>query len=306
MPFYTKSPKESVLDLIKEANPNLPLPLTANGVTFGTPKVIPLTPGNVTNTEVEMFASGGSGYIKKTTVKYRRLSLDTLFRGLDAEVYKYSAKGPLEFPFDVFGLLKEVNKRFGLNLTEADVLNSWFPWENDKYYPDKRTCVAMLAAKSSSLCWVGQTSLRWVSDRQSIADMVTTLELPGRAFPGGGKTASPKYTLDCATYDADFGEFTSVMGDVLLTNSAFGTDTPEARPVHEAVLAAINEVTGETYSFDAPPAEFGLGGIVPVRYNLPNAAVPEANAKDYNRVVVFNYPVDGVWGVGRLLLHYND
>lgn len=305
MPLYSKPPKESVLDLIKEANPNLPLPLTADGVTFGVPKAIPLISGSIVNTEIEMSARGASGYVKKTIVKYRRLSLDTLFRGLAAEVHKYTAKGPYEYPFNMYGLLKEVNVRFGLNLTEDDVVNTWFPWQNDKYYPDKRTCVGVMVSKPTSLIWTGQTSLRWVSDRQSIADMILKTELPGRTFPGGKSIPSTKYTLDIATYDADFGEFTKNMEHAWLTGFPFGDTNGQVRPIHDEVLAAINLVTGQTYTYSPPPAAFGLGGIVPVRYTLPNPAIPEANSKDFNRVVVFPYPVDGVWGVGRLLLHYN-
>lgn len=305
MPLYSKPPKESVLDLIKEANPNLPLPLTTDGVTFGVPKTIPLTPGSIVNTEIEMSARGASGYVKKTIVRYRRLSLDTLFRGLAAEVHKYTARGPYEYPFDMYGLLKEVNARFGLNVTEDDVVNTWFPWQNDKYYPDKRTCVGVMVSKPTSLLWTGQTSLRWVSDRQSIADMILKLELPGRVFPGGKSTPSAKYVLDSATFGADFGEFSKNMEHSYLTGFQFGIDNVAIRAVHDEVLAGINLVTGKTYTYEPKTEAFGLGGIVPVRYTLPNPAIPEANSKDYNRVVVFPYPVDGVWGVGRLLLHYN-
>jgi hypothetical protein len=305
VPLYNKPPKESVLELIREANPNLPLPLTADGITFGVPKTIPLISGSNVNTEIVLSARGVSGYVKKTTVKYRRLSLDTLFRGLSAEVHKYTAKGPYEYPFDMYGLLKEVNTRFGLNITQDDVQNSWFPWQNDRYYPDKRTCLGVMSSKPTSLLWTGQVTLRWVSDRQSIADMILKVELPGRNLPGGKSVPSAKYTLDCATYDADFGEFTKNMEHPYITGFDFGNANLQVRAIHDEVLSAINLVTGQVYKYDPPPAAFGLGGIVPVRYSLPNAAIPEANSKDFNRVVVFNYPVNGAWGVGRLLLHYN-
>lgn len=305
MPLYTQPPKELLLALIKESNPNLPLPITTAGLSFSPPKVVPLVPGAKVNTEITMTMRGGSGYVKSTTVRYRRLSLSTLFRGLDAEVHKYTAKGPGEYPFDIYGLLKEINLRFGLNLTQDDVINTWFPWQNDKFYPDRRSSQAVLKAKTDSLVWLDQVTLRWVSDKQSIGDMILKLDLPGRTFPGGKSIISTKYSLDCATYAADFGEFTKNMESAWITSVPFGTVNGIIRPIHDEVLAGIKLVTGETYTYDPPPAAFGLGGIMPVRYTLPNAAIPEANSKDFNRVVVFPYPVDGVWGVGRLLLHYN-
>lgn len=305
MALYTKPPKELLLDLIRESNPGLPLPLNAEKLSFSIPKEIPLVPNSKVNTEITITAKGSSGYVKKTTVRYRRLSLSTLFRGLEAEVHKYTAKGPYDYPFDMYGLLNEINLRFGLNLTQDDVVNTWFPWQNDKYYPDLRSSQAVLKAKPDSLVWLSQTTIRWVSDKQSIADMILKLELPGRMFPGGSSTPSSKYTLDCATYDADFGEFSKNMEHAWLTGFPFGDSNVQVRPIHDEVLAAINLVTGQTYTYSPPPAAFGLGGIMPVRYTLPNAAIPEANSKDFNRVVVFPYPVAGVWGVGRLLLHYN-
>jgi hypothetical protein len=303
--LYPKPPKESLIDVIRASNPNLPLPLTADMVTFGEPKAIPLVSGSSNNTEIVMSARGLSGYVNKTTVKYRRLDLATLFRGLSAEVYKYTAAGPYNYPFDIYGLLKEINKRFGLNLTEDDVANSWFPWENDKYYPDRRSSQAALAAKPNSLMYVGKTVLRWVSDRKSIADMILKTEIPGRFFPDGKSAIPTKYVLDCATYDADFGEFSKDMAHGWLTGFPFGYADPNVRRIHDEVLSGINRVTGETYTYDTPPEPFGLGGIVPVRYTLPNVAIPEANSTDFNSVIVFPYPVNGVWGVGRLLLHYN-
>lgn len=305
MPLYTQPPKELLLAQIKESNPNLPLPITADKLSFSPPKAIPLVPGSNVNTEITITSRGGSGYVKKTTVRYRRLSLATLFRGLDAEVHKYTAKGPYEYPFDVYGLLNEINLRFGLNLTQDDVVNTWFPWQNDKYYPDLRSSKAVVKAKPDSLVWIDQVTLRWVSDKRSFGDMILKQELPGRVFPGGSSTASSKYVLDCATYSADFGEFTKNMDSPWLSGYAFGTANGTIRPIHDEVLAAINIVTGKTYTYDPPPAAFGLGGIVPVRYSLPNPSLPEANSKDFNRVIVFPYPVDGEWGVGRLLLHYN-
>lgn len=305
MALYTQPPKELLLSLIREANPNLPLPLDPNKINFGKPKTIPLIPGSPVNTELVLSVKGNSGYVRKVTVKYTKISLDTLFRGLGAEVHKYTAASPGAYPFTMYQLLKEINLRFGLNLTEDDVDNAWFPYQSDKYYPDKRSSQAVLKAKPDSLIWTGQTTIRWVSDLQSIADMILKQELPGRTFPGGKSTASTRYVLDCATYDADFSEFTDVMENTWLTNAPFGIDNATIRYSHDKVLAAINQVTGKVYSYEAPPAPFGIGGITAVRYALPNPAIPEANSKDFNRVLVFNYPVDATWGVGRLLLHYN-
>lgn len=304
MALYTQAPKELLLSLIREANPNLPLPLNAEKINFGKPKSIPLIPGSTVNTEVVLSTTGNSGYVRKVTVKYTKISLDTLFRGLDAEVHKYTAAGPGSFPFDMYGLLKEINLRFGLNLTEDDVDNTWFPYQNDKYYPDKRSSQAVLKAKPDSLAWSGQVTIRWVSDLQSIGDMVTKQDLPSRSFPGGKSIGSSKYTLNCATYDADFGEFTKEMNNPYM---GFDIGNPNAiiSALHDELLNAINTVTSETYTKALPPTAFGLGGIVPRTYILPNDTLSEANSKDFNRVMVLQYPDDGGWGVGKLLLHYN-
>lgn len=308
MALYTKPPKELLLDLIKEANPNLPLPLNATNLSFGIPKTITVTPGSISNTEIVLTARGGSGYVKKVTVKYRRISLDTLFRGLVAEVYKYTAAGPGSYPFDLYGLLKEVNLRFGLNITQDDVTNTWFPWRDDKYYPDRRSSQAVMKAKPESLVWTGETTLRWVSDKKSIADVVLIQEVATRKFPDGSRliTDASKYVLNCETYDANMREFNSDIDNVY-NAAVLGSTVAQAVTAQTKLIAAINEVSGKTYTLNQYTSNepFALGGITPRLFTIPHADLPEANSVDFNRVLVIEYPAAAQWGAGKLFLHYN-
>lgn len=293
-----------VLALIKEANPSLPIPIEVNSVTFGPPRAIIPKSGKNQNTEVMMFARGNTGYISKSLVRYRRIDLATLFRGLSAEIYKYTASGTTEYPFDVYTLLKEINRRFGLNLTKDDVINNWFPWQNDRYYPDKRSSQTVMKATPTSLMYVGETTLRWVSDAKSLADMILVLEVPGRSFPGGNDfSEGSKYRLDIETYDADFNEFAD-MGHAFMT-LPLGAQDPSIVIEQNRLLNGINVVSGKTYTFDPVGEPFALGGITPQRYTLPHPNFPEANSANYNRLLVINYPESGAWGVGKLFLHYN-
>lgn len=306
MPLYTKPPKELLLDLIKESNPSLPLPLNASKLSFGIPKAIPLVPGSFANTEILITARGGSGYTKKTTVKYRRLSLETLFRGLSAEVYKYTSANSNQYPFDIYGLLSEINKRFGLYLTQDDVTNAWLPVKDDKYFPDRRTSQTRMRAKPGSLVWVGETNLRWASDRKSIADMILKLELPARSFAGVGRTltASSKYILNCDTYEANFGD---LCPDINTAGAiaVLGSGNAATQAIHQQLITAINTVSKKTYTLTPVGTPFGLGGIKPVRYSLPDPLLPDANSVEFNRVLVIEYPNGDAWGIGKLFLHYN-
>lgn len=308
MPLYTKPPKELLIDLIKESNPSLPLPLIASKLTFSTPKAITPIPGSNVNTEITITARGGSGYVKKVTVKYRRISLATLFRGLNAEVFKYTAANANSYPFDLYGLLSTVNNRFGLNLTQDDVTNTWFPIKDDKYYPDKRSSQAKIKAKPTSLIFVGETFLRWVSDLRSIGDMIKATELSVRNFPGNVSkvTNTTRYVLNCATFDADFRELCPNI-DHEYNLQALGSNFSLAVPIQRELLEGINTVTGENYTYTHVNTSepFAIGGIVPKLYTIPNAAVPEANSADFNRVLVIEYPNESTWGAGKLFLHYN-
>lgn len=311
MPSTLQS-KSLVLALVRASNPNLPLPLLDNDVRFGIPEDIVTPSGSIVNTQVALFPKHNSGYIGKTKVKYRRINLTTLFRSIAPILYVYSNKPVSMSPFTLYQLLPHLNKKYGLGLTEDDVVSISFPIGNitTPGFLGVRTSTVKITTKPTSLAYVGSITLRWVYTEQTLPDMTPIYEIPGREFPGGNVfNAAHERVINSLGFGIDFTAVEEYFAEINNFSGLFLIGHPSFALGQQAVLDYLNLYTGMNFTVgqafvDEP---MNLYGATTKTYVLPHADVSEANSNDFNRAIVI-IPKTGVplaKIAGKLILHYN-
>jgi len=303
MPLYAKPSKELVIDLINEANPQLPFPLTKDTVSVALPVKLPDTPGKIQNASVDVVPRAPSGYTNKMTLQYRRINLASLFRGVEVRVDVYTSRGTGIAPIRLSDILSALNKKYGLSLAYEDIQDAWFPTANANAVPGKRSSRQVLRMHPQSYAYVGEVTVLWVQGLQNVADMVKQTSLDGRLYPGGNVfDETHKYVANLDTFSLDMTEHSAAM-NALQAGSVIGSGNTTVLANQQAVIDLINQLTGKTFLRDVA-GEYGLATCTVQRYTLPAVAVPEANAS-FNRLVTFTFPTAHPWGVGKLYLHYN-
>jgi hypothetical protein len=312
MPLYTKPAKQLVYDLINEANPDLPIPLSASNMKLSDPSAVTV-PGNaVLNTAITCSASSPD-YIGRKTLNYRRISLNNLFRGMTVQINKYSANQAAagSVVFTVYQLLPILNTMYGLNLTEDDLTNvnitRGSTQENGFY-----TSTVTVTAKATSLGYIGTFQLKWRSAPQELESMITVTDLAARLFPGGNTfdenhaivVSNMAYGIDWTSFIAA-GPWSNFPGNVVA-----GTATPA---FGNRFIEELNRIYGTSLvgSYNNAPAYAYLdwGTVV---YDLTTQAgrdaAPLANSTYYNRVLIWTIPtydtVRGA-GIGQHYIHFN-
>lgn len=303
--IYAKPSSDLVFDLIAESNPVLPITLSKAHCRFGVPrKVVGYGPVPA-NTEIDVYPRLPSGYVNKATVRYRRLSLLELFKGVAPEVKKYTDAPISSSPFSTHALLPVINQTFGLSLTTDDIVDLPLPPGSDGYYPNLRSVKVVLRAKDTSLGFVGEIMLRWVFLERDLSEIITETELDGRTYPDGNDfEVSHKYILDLLSYGIDFTELSADYESGVFQASPMGMGSAATLAAQQRTLDYISLYAGVTLSKDVANAPFGIKNAVATRYVLPNPAVPHANP-NFSAVVVVSYPTQDTWATGQLYIHYN-
>lgn len=295
MPLYDKPPVGILLDVFTASNSGAKNPPVLNSANARCGLPIAVSGSPSWNTQVTIYAARSSNNLGKVTVKYRRLSLRTLFSSISVEIHVYSPAAANAVPYKFSDLLPLFNQKYGLNLTTDDFIDQSFPIASDtKYSSTVRNSVITLQANPNSLQYIDQINVRWVNAPPVLSDLIKTTVLPGRTYPGGNDFLSAHaYVLNIETFGYDFSSIATYVG----TGVGFVS--------HAAPLIA--SLTGKPYTYDSQNqnAPFNLFGASYTVYALPNAAVPEANSTDYNHVAVMTLGAGDTWGVGALYLHYN-
>jgi len=326
MSLYPKQSLQMLVDLINQANPQLPVPLTTTNALYGTPAVI-APGGNIQNTSIKVTALAGTKYVGNTTLTYRRLDFSILFRNLPIVIYKYSPAANNASPYKISDLLPVINAKYGLSLTTTDIVDGSLPAGNTNanatigLAAGTRNSSIVVNAQTGSPGFVGSFTLYWVQAPQDISQMISVTSLEtSRAFPGSKSTIDGSlYVVSADTYAYDF---TSVIQSAAFQQGfglgtalnwyngsqySFGTTNATVILSQQALLAAINQATGQSYNFTNPAStQQSLYGVFGKYYSLPNAAVPEANSKYFNSCIVIDIPAANSWGAGRMILHFNQ
>lgn len=322
MPIYPDSPTDEVLALINGSNLSVPATLSESNVRLGTPA--PITPGggsNNQNTSLLLAAMPNVIYAKTATVKYRRRSLTALFRSIPVNIFKFSPAAVNASPYRVSDLIADINSTYGMNFTADDLVDQALPVGSttNNVVSGTRVSQVQVAAAPGSLSYVDSFTLNWIQAPQDISGMILTPTLTGRVFPGGATVVDPTaVTVDLDTYGIDWSTLFAANGTASVLNNLASFAPPNALGVGWAGNAAkqaadtnlitiLNQATGKNYNLTSPVSGdhsiFGAGGQGALL--LPNLLCQEANSAEFNHCLFFDIPPDNIWGVGRLIFHYN-
>lgn len=320
MQLYPKVSEELVFDLINASNPNLPVPLTSSNASLGAVTAIANPPVNGIDTTIKITSKYGSIYRGSRELKYKRIDLTKLFLGTVVRVVKYTVSEIN--PGVLSNYIEDINTKYGLKLTNADINTAVsFPnytdvVENGKTYKQTQIVATVLP---TSKAYTGVFTIQFRMGLPELSLAITKLELPARQFSNGNRTvtAGDKYTLSCDSYGIDFTEQSAdaiLVGNLFgngILGSGFNNGSSLIAAAADRLFATINERRGTAYAsnfddFSTVNRKFSMYNATALRYNLPNAAVPEAKSEMFNRVLVINPSGNGLtWATGRLLIHYN-
>ena len=312
MPLFSKPSPEMVYDLVNEANPTLPIPLSAANAKFGVPAAATV-PGNATlNTAIQVI-SASNDYIGRKPVNYRRLSLTNLFRGMTVQINKYSANQGAagSVVFTVYNLLPIINATYGLNLTTDDITDVGIPRGNTQENGFYTTTVTV-NAKATSLGWIGSFQLKWRGAPQELESMITVTDLAARLFPGGNDfSGAHQLVVNNMAYPIDWSSFmVDHKWDGYPGNPVPGGNTPA---FFNAAIDLLNSMYGKSMPYgsnNAPAYAYSSWGPTVIDLTVPanQLLYPEANFAYYNRVLIATPPTAEPAQaniVGRHYFHFN-
>jgi hypothetical protein len=324
MPLYSKQSLQLLVDLINQANPGLPVPLTTTNALYGAPSAITPAAGTVQNTSIKVTAAAGTKYVGNTTLTYRRIDFGTLFRSLPIAIYKYSPAATNASPYKISDLLPAINAKYGLTLQASDIVDGSLPAGNTNAVAaiglaaGTRNSSITVNAATTSTGFVGSFTLYWVQAPQDISTMITVTSLENaRVFPGSLSTISATpYVVDVDTYSYDFtatlNNLAATAGSSLatiiswFTSYPLGTSSGQIASTHSGLISAINSINGATYNLTNPAStSMSLYNIQTKHYTLPSTSVPEADSKYFNNCLVIDLLSANSWGAGRMIIHYN-
>lgn len=327
MAIYSKTPKQLVVDLINQGNPQLPFLINETDFNFSLPEVI-TDPGNGHNTRIRIMAKPNTNYTGNLLVTYRRLDIARIFKNVTPFVQKWIANSGITSGnlIQLKDILPLFSDKYGFNFIPED-------W-NDKAltgYNGIRGDVFTITPVSSNLAFVGTLNARWDIGERTLESLLSVDQIPGRLFPGGNDftvEGNHKYWMLPDTHDIDFTEQAAVLENGNLPNAAIGygyssyytaqqafitqvmsrvTPRPNARGITQfKIKSTVNNDWPKT----DPTAghtlvEGGMNGLNMSKIILPNASFPEANSEFFNRALVITFPADCVWATGRVFFHYN-
>lgn len=317
--FYDKTPKQMLVDLINEANPDLPFPINVTDYEFLDPVTIEETPEGH-NTQIRLYAHPEAPYFGNIVLTYRRLDLARLFWGITPRIQKWfpgsdDVGDNGEVIATLYDILPLFSKQYGLLLDSTQIQNQ----NMTAYYGAEESRLFTMRAKTDSYIYVGSVKYNWMSGRRGLEDVVTNDETVGIYYPGGNDFTDPaarKRYLTPLTYDYDFS--------LMYYNNSYNWDQTYRYYIgysseddhHRNFVEQIADVIEAATGIRPPQVvynngteylntEFSLNGFDITHTSLPNAAFPEANAEFFNRAIILECPADCPWGVGNLYFHYN-
>lgn len=270
MPLYTKTGKQMVFDLINQANPS-EIPYSETNTAIEAITAINTTIDGVQyNTQARIRGLAGAGYTGNKTVYYNRLSLSTLFSGVQARVDSFSAT-------QFFDTLDAFNTRYGLKLTQADVTNPAFSGANSANYS---ASTSIRGNANSPLLTTNSITLYYYRGLPKLDLFVVNRNLNAYQHP---VTDTKRKSAQMLTIGLDFTEFKNFL-------SVTGVGMPS--------FADLSHVMTTTFGLPQWDAPLNSNYVV----DQPTSAVSNAN-KAFDRVVV-QTGIDNSNVVGVAYYHY--
>lgn len=279
MPIYSKSQKQFLFDAINAVSPGAITPVDLDNATFGVPKAITPKTADDPNTEITLRGRQGRGYIGVQTYRYKRLSLNDIFKNMVPQVTGPNAYGYLTSVAKKTAFAQNLNGRYGLNLVSDDIPDQYIYLNINNTVRVLPTCVQ----------YTGTITFMSVLGKNNLEELVLNDILPIMVHP-------IDITLGkrCATilgYGVDFTEDPQVMTSIVNGSMSVGTNVTSGFSDNLVALMVSRGLPSFDYT----------GAKVTRR---TTAQEPRANKRFDNVLVITNVTDPQV--AGDWLLHYNN
>lgn len=278
MPLYSKSQQQFLLDAINEVSPDAIMPADITNTTFGDPRAIAQVLPEDPNTEITLRGRQGRGYIGTQTYRYKRLSLNDLFKNFVPQVTAPNAYGWLTTVAKKTAFAQNLNGRYGLNLTADDIPDQYVYLNEEN----------VLTVNSTSVQYKGTIRFMSIRGKNNLEQLVLNDILDAIEHP-----IDPALDKRCATmlgYGVDFSDEVQLMQGLVTGSMSVGANYTSG--LSDALVASM--VSRGLPSFDYTGAK--------ITQKLTSAE-PRAN-KMFDRVLVISGLNDPQLA-GDWLLHYN-
>lgn len=121
MAIYSQSQRQYLFDAINELNPGAISPAQFANATFGKPRAIKPLTADGPNTEITLRGRQGRGYVGSQTYRYKRLSLNDIFKSVNVTITSPLAYGNFYYIERRRAFAQNINSRYGLNLETEDI-----------------------------------------------------------------------------------------------------------------------------------------------------------------------------------------
>jgi len=278
MPLYSKSQQQFLLDAINAITPGAISPADMENTTFGLPKAIAAALPDSPNTEITLRGRQGRGYTGTQTFRYRRLSLNDLFKNFVPQVTAPTAYGWLTTEAKKKAFAQNLNGRYGLNLVAADIPDQFVQLNVEN----------TLGVLSSCLQYTGSITFMSIRGKNDLEELVLNDVLDTLNHP---VAVEDKLCLPLLSYGWDFTDEQQLM-------SGF---------VNGSLSVGANATSGRTDQLMALLVERGIPSFDPTGARITRyltTAETRANTR-YDNVLVIT-GIRDVNVAGDCLLHYNN
>lgn len=298
MPIFSKTPDEMFLDIVNGANSELPVKLDFDKIAL-LRIVNYVRKGEPQNTRALLTSTLSQDFKDDTYITWTRLAISTLMRGTPI-VIQHFFRTIVGAQFntlitDLHELLPLINKKYGLNITSTDVYNARILRGGRKLPSGRYYAEVKMTFLPRNTMYTGSITVRWEDTKPSIDQITTSAKLGSLTWLGGNDFDNParKPNGEWPTYGINF------------TKDGAWLDELDPSIVRR-IVARVNDRLGYAYLNESNhTVKGGIAGLTFMKYSLPNdAALPFANASDYNRVLVLNAQSSS-WFKGRMYFHYN-
>jgi len=193
MALYSLSQRQFLYDAINAENPGAITPVSLDNALIGDPKAIAVQPSGA-NTEITVRGRQGRGYTGVQTFRYKRLSLNDLFKNIVPQVTAPNAYGYLYTDAKKLAFAQNVNGRYGLNLEAADIPDQYI------YLNVKNT----LTVKSTCVQYTGSITFMSVKGKLDLATLVVNDILDELNHPIDVKL--DRLSAEMLSYGQDFSD----------------------------------------------------------------------------------------------------
>ncbi|HHS7556206.1 TPA: hypothetical protein ACTPQ1_004496 [Salmonella enterica] len=279
MALYSLSQRQYLYDAINAENPGAIEPMGLDNANIGVPKAIAPTASGA-NTEITVRGRQGRGYVGVQTFRYKRLSLNDLFKNMTPTVTAPNAHGWLTALSKKTAFAQNINGRYGLNLVAEDIPDQYI------YLNVNNT----LRVNASCIQYTGTITFMSIRGKNNLEDLVVNDLLDALNHPVDAKLG--KKCMGMLTYGEDFTDEVQVMNS--FTNGRLDVGG--------------NFDNGYTTNLMATLVARGLPAFDPTGVTITRsttANVAKAN-KAFDNVLVISDIIKDPNVAGGCMLHYNN